>query len=355
VLILVSLALLFTWVWNVDVGGLFTALGVTSIVIGLALQQAAGSVVTGLLLLFEQPFQLGDWLEVDGTRGQVIEVNWRAVHVDTHAGVLIIPTASLAGSTFTNLSKISGVHTAQVEVPFSTDDAPQEVLALLRRVGGDLPDVPKGMKASALPLGGARYSVTIPVRSPAEEEETVGLFLVWLWYAARRAGLHLDGDLTDDYATPERLADSLARVASSLQLSTETAAGLVSRARLERYGSGEILQRAGALPDGMRVIISGTGRLSIPLSDGALLRIAQLGERDLLGLTAITRGVTTATAVAITDVTVVVLSTELLDELVSGNPALARQIGDALDNRGKQAKAALEAAGLAQPLSALVA
>ena len=52
-LIVVGLAVLFSWVWGTDVGGLFAALGVTSIVIGLALQNAVGSVVSGLLLLFE--------------------------------------------------------------------------------------------------------------------------------------------------------------------------------------------------------------------------------------------------------------------------------------------------------------
>ncbi len=56
--------------WSVDVGGLFAALGVGSIVIGLALQNAVGGIVSGLLLLSEQPFQVGDWLLVNGTKGR---------------------------------------------------------------------------------------------------------------------------------------------------------------------------------------------------------------------------------------------------------------------------------------------
>ena len=94
ILILVSLAVLFSVVWGADVGGLFTALGVGSIVIGLSLQNAVGSVVSGLLLLFEQPFKLGDWIETGGLRGRIVEVNWRAVHLKTSRGVQIIPNAS---------------------------------------------------------------------------------------------------------------------------------------------------------------------------------------------------------------------------------------------------------------------
>ena len=47
-LVVIGLALLFSWVWGADVGGLIAALGVTSIIIGLALQNAVGGVVSGL-------------------------------------------------------------------------------------------------------------------------------------------------------------------------------------------------------------------------------------------------------------------------------------------------------------------
>ena len=72
--------------WQTDIAGLFTALGIGSIVIGLALQNAVGGVVSGLLMLFEQPFQLGDWLVVNGQRARVVEVNWRSVHLKIPIG-----------------------------------------------------------------------------------------------------------------------------------------------------------------------------------------------------------------------------------------------------------------------------
>ena len=65
VLVVVGLAVLFSWVWGADVAGLFAALGVTSIVLGFALQNAVGSIISGLFLLFEQPFRIGDWLDTD--------------------------------------------------------------------------------------------------------------------------------------------------------------------------------------------------------------------------------------------------------------------------------------------------
>ena len=76
--------------------------------LGLALQNSVGQIISGLLLLFEQPFQLGDWLDTPTARGRVVEVNWRATHIDTGSGMQIMPNSVLAAASFTNLSRPAG-------------------------------------------------------------------------------------------------------------------------------------------------------------------------------------------------------------------------------------------------------
>src|SRR5690349_5820694 len=140
VVIAIGLAMILSYVWGADVGGLFTALGVTSIVLGLALQNAVGQIVSGLLLLFEQPFQLGDWLDTPSARGRVVEVNWRATHIDTGGGGLqIMPNSVLAAASFTNLSRPADAYSISVTSVFGLQDAPDEVCAMLARVAGTLP------------------------------------------------------------------------------------------------------------------------------------------------------------------------------------------------------------------------
>ena len=85
-LIAVGVGVMLAYIWGANVGGLFTALGVSSIVLGLTLQNSVGQIISGLLVLFEQPFQLGDWIETPTARGRVVEVNWRATHIDTGSG-----------------------------------------------------------------------------------------------------------------------------------------------------------------------------------------------------------------------------------------------------------------------------
>src|SRR5699024_6554346 len=47
VVIVVGLALIFSYVWGTRISGLFTALGVTSVVIGVMLQSSVGQIVSG--------------------------------------------------------------------------------------------------------------------------------------------------------------------------------------------------------------------------------------------------------------------------------------------------------------------
>jgi small-conductance mechanosensitive channel len=147
ILIIIGIGLLLSWVWGANIGGLITAVGVTSIVIGLAVQNAVGPVISGLLLLFEQPFRLGDWLETKFGKGRVVEVNWRAVHLDTENGIQVVPNAVLAGDAFVNLSRtVAPYYKAKTTLTFAPEDPPGLVkatlLAVAENLPAKLPDVP---------------------------------------------------------------------------------------------------------------------------------------------------------------------------------------------------------------------
>ena len=344
-LILVGLALLFSWVWDADVGGLITALGVTSIVIGLALQNAVGSIISGLLLLFEQPFKIGDWLDTGKVQGRVVEVNWRAVHIDTGNGIQIVPNASLADSSFTNLSQAPGAFRATATVKFSTDDPPHEVLELMHRVASGLPNLNRSESIEASYAGSATFSISFPVSGPAEAPNAIALFLAWLWYAARRRGLALDGDSSDPIQTPERLDEALDTLVQVLRLKAEEKDWLPELCQLEQYGHGEVLHVANTVPDAFRFILGGTVRLSVPTEWGDVTYQA-LAANDFFGLMALSREVDRGSAVADGTTTVLRISTAAVDKLIVENPALARQIGKVVESRTQSAREAVEALGI---------
>jgi len=347
VLVGVGLALLFSWVWDADVGGIFTALGVGSIVIGLALQNAVGGVISGLLLLFEQPFKIGDWLDAAGVRGRVVEVNWRAVHIETGAGIQIVPNSTLSGASFTNLSEPEGPHWAETPVKFSTDDPPHEVMSLLRSVADVLPMKLPRDHVTVDYSGAGAYGVSIPVAGPADASRALSMYLSWLWYAARRRGFALDGDATDPLAEPQRLVEAITAIAPTLHLRDDDIEAVTVGARLERYGVGETVLPSGVVPDEVRVVVSGRAVLAID-ADGGRIEFASAEKGDIVGHTALTRERTQAATIAGEILTLVVLPLSTVDALIQSRPRLAGEIGEALELKRTIAAARLAELGLAR-------
>ena len=336
----VGLALVLSYVWGVRVGGLFTALGVTSVVIGLMLQNSVGQVVSGLFMLFEQPFRIDDWLDTGTARGRVVEVNWRAVHIDTGSGMRIMPNSMLATTSFTNLSRPPGTHKLAVTTTFSSADPPDRVCAVLSEVARALPQLKAGSVPRSVPVGAAEYRTSIGLSSPADASAAKAMFLRWAWYAARRENLHLD-DADDDFSTTDRVEHALRTVvAPALRLSVENQRSLHSCAKIVRYGADEIVEYAGQVPAGMTFLVSGRVQLTATADDGTVVPVTTLVEGSFLGLTTLTRQPNLASAYALEEVTALVIGREHLEQVVLHEPLLLQDFGRTLEERRSKVRQA---------------
>jgi len=342
-LIAIGLAIILSYIWGARIGGLLTALGVGSIVIGLTLQHSVGQIISGLLMLFEQPFRLGDWIESSAARGRVVEVNWRAVHVDTGSGLQITPNSVLAVASFTNLSRPPGAYKIKIPTVFSLDDPPDRVCAMLTRVAGELPQLKPDRAPKTVPLGGVQYRTSIPLRSPADDGDAKATFLRWIWYAARREGLHLD-EADDVFSTSEAVEDALRRVvAPALRLTTAEQQGLAPHAAVVRYGADEIVQHLGEVPTRVTFIVSGRVRVIAPTEDGSLVPVTTLNEGSFLGQTALTRERVLAQARALDEVTAVQIGREYIEEVLQQKPLLLQELGRLIEERRGHVRRALAA------------
>jgi len=339
-LIGVGLALMLSYVWGVRIGGLFAALGVTSVVIGLMLQNSVGQIVSGLFMLFEQPFRIDDWLDTGTARGRVVEVNWRAVHIDTGSGMRIMPNSMLATTSFTNLSRPPGTHKLAITMTFSSADPPDRVCAMLSRVARALPQLKPGSVPRSVPLGAAEYRTTIGLNSPADAGAAKATFLRWVWYAARRENLHLDA-ADDDFSTTERVEQAMRTVvAPALRLSAEDQRSLQPCARMVRYGADETVEYAGQVPTGMTFLVSGRVQLTATADDGSVVPISTLVEGSFLGLTTLTRQPNLASAYALEEVTALEIDREHLEHLVMREPLLLQDFGRTLEERRSKVRQA---------------
>ena len=349
ILIVIGIGLLLSWVWGANIGGLITAVGVTSIVIGLAVQNAVGPVISGLLLLFEQPFRIGDWLDTKFGKGRVVEVNWRAVHIDTENGVQVVPNAALAGDAFVNLSRTTAPYfKAKATFMFAASDPPGQIKSALLAVAEAIPAKLPDAKPSVTPLGGHQthaetvsYRVMVPVASPAEADGAVSLMLQRAWYASQRAGLHLDNVKSNREEKQAYIAEHLPILGASLGLGDDAIATMLAGARLLPFAAGEIIQAPRSVPRAMGFITDGEVEMFVKTDDGRRLSLGELGVGDYIGASALTRQRMTVGVVAVADTVIVAVAREAMNVIVQQDHRLARQIGETLEIRRRAAREAL--------------
>jgi CRP-like cAMP-binding protein len=249
----------------------------------------------------------------------------------------------LAVASFTNLSRPPGAYKIKIPTVFSLDDPPDRVCAVLTRVASELPQLRSDRVPKTVPLGGLQYRTSIPLRSPADDGDAKATFLRWIWYAARREGLHLD-EAEDAFSTAEAVDDALRTVvAPALRLTTAEQQDLANRATVVRYGADEIVQHFGEVPTRMTFIVSGRVRVIAPTEDGSLVPVTTLNEGSFLGQTALTRERVLAEARALAEVTAVQIGREHIEEVLQQKPLLLQELGRLIEERRGHVRRALAA------------
>ena len=152
-----------------------------------------------------------------------------------------------------------GAHSLSVTTVFAVDDPARRRLRDAEPGGGALPQLRPDAAPSSSPAGGrcstrrrsrcARPPTTSPPRS---------MFLRWVWYASRRAGLHLD-EAEDEFATPERLETVIRIIAPTLRLNQADQEQLLAHARSPDTAPTRTLQFAGQVPKRMTFIVRRAG------------------------------------------------------------------------------------------------
>jgi len=89
-----------------QLGVLLGAAGILTVAIGFASQTSAANLISGLFLIAERPFVVGDLLDVDGRVGEVLSIDLLSVKLRTFDNLMVrVPNEQMIKSTFINLSR----------------------------------------------------------------------------------------------------------------------------------------------------------------------------------------------------------------------------------------------------------
>jgi len=94
---------------GINVMALVAGLGLTGFAIGFALKDTISNLLSGIMILLYQPFEIGDTIKVLGYEGEVTEIDLRYTNIECHGSRVLIPNAKLFTDPITVLNVKSAI------------------------------------------------------------------------------------------------------------------------------------------------------------------------------------------------------------------------------------------------------
>lgn len=144
---IILFALLFaTQQIGVDITAFLTGLGILGFTLGFALQDISKNFVSGILMLLQKPFSLGDTIEVSGFNGRVLDITLRDTVLLTGEGLRVrIPNGDIFTKPIVNFSRLRRRRieiTLGVDYDSALDEVRQVALETIEAIPGVLEDPP---------------------------------------------------------------------------------------------------------------------------------------------------------------------------------------------------------------------
>jgi small-conductance mechanosensitive channel len=350
-LVLVGSAIVLAAVWGADLAGLATGLGVSSIVIGLALQDTLGSIMSGIALLLERPFSVGDWLSVGDIEGQVIDINWRSVRLLTlNRQVIIVPHQLISKEIIRNYSQPERIYNRRINIGFSYDSPPNLVKQVLQSTAldtqGILAEPAPESKTTSYDETAIMYEVEFFIENFEDVEQILDRFMTRIWYAAQRNNLTLyryryeyvveTADQAD--STSSKLAQSLHSIPGFMPLAREpkNLDDLAKGTIVQQFGAGEKVIRQGEPGNALYIIIAGQALMTVTDELGMELEVMTILRGEFFGEMALFSGESSPVAItAVDDLQVLVIYSDAVNTMIERQPSLGREIGQIIEARSK--------------------
>lgn len=114
--------------WNVPTPTLLAGAGIVGLAVSFGAQGLLEDVFAGLSIIFEKQFVVGDFVEVDGFRGEVIEIGPRNTRIkNVYGNVLIMANSDIRE--IINLSEDLSFAVSEISIEYSADiDKVEEII-----------------------------------------------------------------------------------------------------------------------------------------------------------------------------------------------------------------------------------
>lgn len=120
---------------GVNVSTIFASIGIVALILGFSAESLIADVVTGFFILFENQYNVGDIIEIDGFRGEVSRIGVRTISVkDSGGNEKIINNSSMKN--VLNRSDYQSVAVCDIGIPYEVDldEIPEKMTKILDEI-----------------------------------------------------------------------------------------------------------------------------------------------------------------------------------------------------------------------------
>ena len=150
---------------GIDLSSIALVAGALSLGIGFGLQNIVSNFVSGLILLAERPFKVGDWVVTGTTEGFVKRISVRATEIETfqHQSI-IVPNSELINASVGNWTHRNRLGRSEIAVGVSYESDPRKVMDILLELARNHPLVMSEPEPNVAFLGFGEYSLDFELR-----------------------------------------------------------------------------------------------------------------------------------------------------------------------------------------------
>jgi small conductance mechanosensitive channel len=105
---------------GIDLQSLILSLGLASVAVSLAAKDTLSNIISGVIIILEKKFKVGDLIEIDGQMGRVIKIGIKSVELEYKTKYISIPNVVFSTKSLVNYTKY-GVYPETFQINLRND------------------------------------------------------------------------------------------------------------------------------------------------------------------------------------------------------------------------------------------
>ncbi|HRK29920.1 MAG TPA: mechanosensitive ion channel family protein [Tepidisphaeraceae bacterium] len=88
---------------GIQIAALLTGVSIIGLALGFAAQESISNFIAGIMIFWDKPFKIGDWIEIDDHLGQVVRVTFRSTRLqDLDGDIVVFPNTAMLNNKLIN-------------------------------------------------------------------------------------------------------------------------------------------------------------------------------------------------------------------------------------------------------------